>query len=603
MRIDPTALSAAVLASLCIASAPAWSQAAQPARSYIVVLKAQAGLPEMVAKDIALAHGGRVGYIYEHVLKGFSVTLPITAVAGVANRPDVAYIERDLPMSIIAQAVPTGIRRSFAAQNPNLDIDGSDDLRVDVDVAVLDTGIDIQHPDLNVAGGANCLQSIGSGPPWARTFFCDPGVSADDDHYHGTHVAGTIGALDNNVGVVGVAPGARLWAVKVLDGSGSGYTSGIVAGIDWVAGRGDIEVINMSLGGSGVSTAYKDAIDSAVGQGVVVVVAAGNSDADAKNFSPAFVPSAITVSALADFDGLPGGTGSPTCRTDVDDTLADFSNWGSVIDIAAPGVCILSTFPLERGEYGTISGTSMASPHVAGAAALLASGGNAPHDTAGVQAIRNTLVNKGNANWTDDSGDGVKEALLDLSDTLVFAPTMVAGSGGGGGGTTNTPPAASFDYSCSGLTCNFVDTSTDADGSVVSRSWNFGDGATSTASNPSHTYAADGTYTVTLTVTDNGGATASVSPSVTVQAAGSGAISLSVRAYKVKGVQRADLTWSGATTANVDVYRNDALIIQATNNDGAETDNIGAKGGGTYTYRLCDTNTPNICSAPVTIVF
>jgi subtilisin family serine protease len=133
----------------------------------------------------------------------------------------------------------------------------------------------------------------------------------------------------------------------------------------------------------------------------------------------------VTVSALADFNGLPGGGAASTCRADQDDTLADFSNWGSLVEIAAPGVCIYSTW--LNGGYNTISGTSMASPHVAGAAALLASVNN-PNNRTAVLNIRATLVNNGNLNWTDDSGDGVKERLLDVSNSGVFAPRMVAGS-------------------------------------------------------------------------------------------------------------------------------------------------------------------------------
>ncbi|CAG0911367.1 unnamed protein product, partial [Cyprideis torosa] len=146
--------------------------------------------------------------------------------------------------------------------------------------------------------------------------------NADDDNGHGTHVAGIIGALDNDLGIVGVAPGARLWAVKVLDSSGSGANSGILAGIDWVVAQGDIEVINMSLGSKEgkspflqqISQATNDAINAAVNVGITVVVAAGNSADDAADYTPANAPDAITVSALADFDGLPGGLAGSTCR-------------------------------------------------------------------------------------------------------------------------------------------------------------------------------------------------------------------------------------------------------------------------------------------------
>jgi subtilisin family serine protease len=226
-------------------------------------------------------------------------------------------------------------------------------------------------------------------------------------------VAGTIGALDNGIGPVGVAPGARIWSVGVLGSNGSGSTADIIAGIDWVtANAGSIEVANMSLGGEFTSQALNDAITRSVNAGVVYVVAAGNSAKNAATFSPANHPDVITVSALADFNGLAGGGAPATCRSDVDDTLADFSNYGSVVEIAAPGVCIYSTW--KSGGYNTISGTSMASPHVAGAAALIASVSN-PNSRTDVMNIRAKLMADGNYNWVDDSPDGIKEPLLDVT--------------------------------------------------------------------------------------------------------------------------------------------------------------------------------------------
>ena len=340
---------------------------------YIIVFKDSVDVSSAVP-EFAKAHGLQVGYVYQHALKGFSAVVPEGRLAALARDSRVAYVETD-DLVTLDQTAPTGVQRIFADQNGSLTIDGVDDYRVDVDVAVIDTGVDFEHPDLNVAGGVSCLSTSGGGPPWSRTYYCETG--GDDDHYHGTHVAGTIGAIDNGIGVVGVAPGARIWAVKVLDSSGSGYEGGIVAGIDWVAANADtIEVANMSLGGSGFSQAEYDAIQGAVNAGVAFAVAAGNDNDDANNYSPAAFDNALTVSALADFDGEPGGLGSPTCRDDQDDTLADFSNWGNAVQIAAPGVCILSTYPIEQGEYGTISGTSMASPHAAGALVLLASSKN-----------------------------------------------------------------------------------------------------------------------------------------------------------------------------------------------------------------------------------
>ena len=415
--------------ALLLSFTPATTAAPPEQERYIVVLHESAKAPAPVASEIAQQIRGQVGYIYEHALKGFSIKVPAQAAAALERNPNVKYVATDDVRYAFTQTLPTGIQRIFADTNGNISIDGTDDYRVDVDVAVIDTGVDFQHPDLNVAGGVNCTGSI-------FISSCVPG--GDDDHYHGTHVAGIIGAIDNGVGVVGVAPGARIWAVKVLDSLGRGYSSWIIAGIDWITANADtIKVANMSLGGSGYSQAEYDAIQGAVNKGVAFAVAAGNSDDDANYYSPAAFDNVLTVSALADFDGAPGGLGSPTCRTDQDDTLADFSNWGSVVDIAAPGVCILSTFPIERGEYGTLSGTSMASPHVAGALALLASISK-PSNATEVFNLYGQVINAGKFNWTDDSGDGIQEPLLDVSNTAIFAPALFLHD------TTNTPPRVSI---------------------------------------------------------------------------------------------------------------------------------------------------------------
>jgi PKD repeat protein len=158
---------------------------------------------------------------------------------------------------------------------------------------------------------------------------------------------------------------------------------------------------------------------------------------------------------------------------------------------------------------------------------------------------------------------------------------------------------ANFTSTCSALTCTFTDASTDADGTLASHSWTFGDGATSTTRNPSRTYATAGTYTVSLTVTDDDGASGTKAQAVTVTTPIG--ITLSVRGYKVKGTQRADLTWAGATSASVDVFRNGALIT-TTPNDGAHTDNINRTGGATYTYRVCEVGTVT-CSSNVSVTF
>ncbi len=343
--------------------------------SYVVVFEDSVTAPGELARSQAEARGGELGFVYRHAIKGYSVELPEQAVEGLRRSPHVDYVLRDGPVELFEEeeveletensegpelfevTIPTGIKRTFATSNKSLDIDNQDDVRAEADVAVLDTGINASHPELNVVARTNCTLST-------STTCVDN--SGSDGHSHGTHVAGTIAALDNNTGVVGIAPGARLWAVKVLNDNGGGSWSRIIAGVDWVtAHASQIEVANMSLGGKISYQPLEDALQKSTEAGVVYVVAAGNQNTDAKYFSPAKIGSLLTVSAIADYDGLPGGKASPTCGNyGLDDHKATFSNYGTVIDIAAPGVCILST--MWSNAYGLKSGTSMAAPHVTG---------------------------------------------------------------------------------------------------------------------------------------------------------------------------------------------------------------------------------------------
>jgi len=584
------------------------AQAGKPEGSlkdhYIVVFKEGVDI-NASAPDMEANYGMTVSHVYRHALKGMAAYISEGRLTALEHDPRVAYVVEDMLRTVGGQTVPTGVQRIFADDNGNIGIDGTDDSRVDVDVAIIDTGIDLEHTDLNVVSSTSCMNTSGGGPPWAREYYC--GEGGDDDHYHGTHVAGSVAALDNGFGVVGVAPGARLWAVKVCDAQGSCPSSAIIAGIDYVAANaGSIEVANMSLGGSGYSQAEYDAIQGAVDAGVAFAVAAGNENDDASNYSPAAFDNALTVSALADFDGEPGGLGSPTCYDDQDDTLADFSNWGSAVDIAAPGACIYSTFPIEEGEYGTISGTSMASPHAAGALALLASANN-PANATDVYNLYDQVTNAGNDNWTDDSGDGIQEPLLDVSDTTLFAPALVATDGG----STDSPPSVSITNPSDGATVSgTVSVTADAsDDSGVSQVEFFIDGSSiGVDSDGSDGYStswdttayADGGHTVEAVATDSAGQTASDSVSVTVDNSGGTVypIDLSVSAYKVRGTQYADLTWSGATSTDVDIYR-DGTVVVTTPNDGEHTDTTGQKGGGSATYQVCEAGTTT-CSNEVT---
>ncbi|MBI2524196.1 S8 family serine peptidase [Candidatus Peregrinibacteria bacterium] len=315
---------------------------------YIVLLKEGAD-----ADTVARRHGLVVEHRYEKVVHGFSAGGGLGKFQALKDDSDIALVEPDRIVEAFGQTLPTGVSRIDADLSPTAKINGTDE-RVDADIAIIDTGIQGNHPDLNVVGGYNCTS--GNTGKW------------NDGNGHGTHVAGTAAAKDDGNGVVGVAPGARLWAVKVLNNNGSGFLSWVICGVDWVTNHaGTIDVANMSLGGEFVSTALNDALAKSVAAGVTYAVAAGNSNKDAASFSPANHPDVLAVSALADSDGRCGALG-PVTSYGADDTRATFSNYGPVVDIAAPGVSILSTY--KGSSYAKLSGTSMASPHVAGSAAL-----------------------------------------------------------------------------------------------------------------------------------------------------------------------------------------------------------------------------------------
>jgi subtilisin len=395
---------AALLVSIVAVVPIAGARQSGRAASYIVVLKATAGSPGTLASQHASRYGARVGHVYRYALRGYSASLPSSRVAALQADPNVAAVVPDLPVHAFAQTLPTGINRIDGELSSTASGDGSG--IVDADIAIIDSGIATGHPDLDVAGGVNCVG----------------GTGFNDDNGHGTHVAGIATAADNTDGVVGVAPGARLWAVKVLNAQGAGTTSQVICGIDWVTSQaGTIEVANMSLGGIGLWGSYSrcdsrfdpmhPAICRSVAAGVTYAVAAGNSrtNLDNNNIVPAAYPEVITVSSLADFNGLPGGGAAATCRADTDDTFSNTSNYGADVDLIAPGVCILSTYPPTG--LATFSGTSMASPHVAGAAALY----KANNPGATPAQVKAALQAAGNLNWSDaDDPDPTKERLLNV---------------------------------------------------------------------------------------------------------------------------------------------------------------------------------------------
>ncbi|MET1231712.1 MAG: S8 family serine peptidase [Candidatus Limnocylindrales bacterium] len=396
---------------------PAGDPGVQPAAladsgRFIVLLAGDANVSKAL-KRLEGKAAFKADRTFKHALKGFSATLDKSQRKKLAADPAVAAIMPDERIELAAQVIPTGVSRVNGRLSDIASIDGNDE-RVDADVAIVDTGIAL-HPDLNVVGGINCSTS-------------DP-TAWRDVQSHGTHVAGIVGALDNDIGVVGVAPGARLWAVKILNDSGFGFISWYVCGLDWILAQRDpddasrplFEAVNMSVGKPGeddhncgwsIPSAMHRAVCRVVAGGIPIAVAAMNESKPAARFEPASYNEVITVSALADTDGLPGGYGGAACYSwggyDNDDTFANFSNYGADVDLIAPGKCIRSTVP---GGYGTMSGTSMATPTVVGAIALYRS----RHPNATPSDVRTVLRGLGNQGWkTGTDPDNTHEPLLDV---------------------------------------------------------------------------------------------------------------------------------------------------------------------------------------------
>ena len=540
----------------------------EQAGKYIVVFRDDVRDVPGLARVLTAQHGGRPTFTYERTIRGFAAEgLPDAAVAAIARHPQVSYVEPDAPARLFATQTGAtwGIDRVDQRDTPLSGSYNYNATGAGVNAYIFDTGINIAHVDFG--GRARYLPNGANGD-----FVGDGRGNASDCHGHGTHVAGTVGGT-----TWGVAKGVNLWAGRVVDCRGSGNVSMSIAAVEWVAQNGARPaLVNMSLGYGDVQS-LRDAVEGAIAAGVSFAVAAGNGDflgrpLNACFESPAGAPNAVTV-------------GSTTSA----DNESSFSNYGTCVDILAPGSGITSAdYSTNTGSISK-SGTSMASPHVAGAMALYLEGNSA----ASPAEVTNALKSNGTANTITRHSSSTTYGTPNL-----FLYTLNFGSGVQP--PANVAPVSLFSSSCSGLTCSFTDLSSDSDGSIASWSWSFGDGSTSTATNPSHSFASDGTYTVSLTVTDNGGATNTSSQTVTVSAP-AGSITLSASGRRVNRTAYADLTWSGATTSNVDVYRNNALRA-TTANDGSHTDTVGKNKTGTYTYRVCNAGT-NVCSNTVSVTF
>jgi subtilisin family serine protease len=337
-------LLALIAATTLLAAGVAVTQVPEEdADTYIVVLKDSVDDPSQVAEGIDQRQEGfDAGFVYTEALEGFSAEIPDDSLDDVRNNSRVAYVERDEVVTAFGQRVPWGIRRiganvsSIRAGNGSGKVTG-------VNIYVIDSGI-AANPDLNVVNRHNFLAR---GP--------------DNDCYgHGTHVAGTLAARDNRIDVVGVAPGAPLTSVKVLDCHGHGTAGKVIKGIDWVTAKAakaeKPAVANMSLGSSRRIKSLNTAVRTSAASGVFYSLSAGNEGRSACKFSPAMTGAGKNNGILT------------TAATNSADREPSWSNFGRCVDLWAPGANILSTW--LGGATKTISGTSMAAPHVGGTAAL-----------------------------------------------------------------------------------------------------------------------------------------------------------------------------------------------------------------------------------------
>jgi len=544
-------------------------------------------------KAFVLGLGGSISHQYS-LVPAMAIAIPTQAIKGLERNPRVVLIEEDVEVQAVHfddEYLETWSINNIKAKP----VHENGNKGAGVKVGIIDSGIDYTHPDLkeNYVTGKN---------------FISRGKTSSDpmDVYgHGTHVAGTVCASMNSWGAVGVAPSCELYALKVLNDNGSGQTSDILASIEWAVERG-LDVVNLSLGSSGNPGATAEAVyQAAYDAGLVIVAAAGNSgttDTSAVNtIWPANYASVIAVAA-----------------TDQNDNRAWFSSTGPNVEIAAPGLAVHSTWndsdspsnpqPVcdtgTRGCYKDASGTSMASPQVAGVAALIIGTGLVT-DTNGngrindeVRATMNaTAVDLGTSGKDNVYGHGLVDASAAVASLLpsgLQAPVAHAGA---------DQTLTDADNSGSELVTLDASASFDLDGSIISYEWDINGDAITDATGVTISVPLNiGTHIVTLTVTDDDSQTDTDEVIITINPYVEELLTLSATGYKVKGSQKVDLTWSGASS-NVDIYRNGTIVISNTVNDGLETDHINLKGSGSYTYKICEYGSITSCSSEILVSF
>jgi serine protease len=552
MRALRTYVLLAALVLGVLAATPTLVAAEGPTTPVLVTLAADAGAPAVVAARLASEHGATVSFVYRHAMRGFAAEVPTASLEALARSPAVVRVEEDGPVTIASEQVQPGPTWGLDRIDQRvLPLDGAyvyARTGTDVRAYIVDTGVRASHDELRGR---------------VATGWYDPSFAAkttEDCNGHGTHVAATVAGT-----AYGVGKSVTVVPVRVLDCNGSGSWSGVAAGLDWIVGQQraagkPAAVANLSLSG-GASDTVDAALRSVIAEGVTVAVAAGNGNQagraiDACKISPARVAEALTVSA-----------------TNSSDTKPTWANIGPCVDLFAPGVSITSAWYTSDTATDTISGTSMATPHVAGVAALLQSDGAlAP------AVIASSLVGGATPNVVVNPGSG--------SPNLLLYSRLGVNASGGTLPPANEPPVASFTFGCDQLTCNFDGSgSTDPDGEIVTYAWTFGDSGAAAGTPVTHTYAASGSYTVRLSVTDDDGATGSASKVVTVEAGGS-VETITVVAKlgaKVRAMTTVGLTWADPTGTSWTVARDGGYLATVTQPEFSES----LRGGGTVTYRVC----------------
>lgn len=418
-----------LVALLGAALPAATAEAAPPPKhSYVVVLHQSVGDADGAVED--LRRGGRfeTRFRYARALKGFAADLDAAQLKKLRKDPRVDHVEPDVAFSAgemvptaADEATPPGVRRIGAATATHSRQAST------ANVAVIDTGIDLRSRDLVAVDGVNCV---------------DPKKSAQDDNGHGTNIAGIIGARNQGAGFTGVAPGTRVYAVKVLDRRAQGSLSQILCGIEWVTANAralDIRVANMSIGAPGRDDgncgatggdSQHQAICRSVAAGVTYVASAGNAGEDFAATVPAAYSEVLTVTAMTDTDGEPGGAGDAPCVAgEADDSSATYSNFGygsvaAAHTVAAPGTCVTSTG--LRGDPSTYVGTSQAAPHAAGTVALCHGSGRRDGPCAGLTPDRVIERIRGDAERRATPANGfLGDSTRSLSGRL-FGPLVAA---------------------------------------------------------------------------------------------------------------------------------------------------------------------------------